>query len=67
MTPKTIILTVALVLGATSAALAQSAYTTGSAENRADAGYSSPYGGAGLYAYVPDYGNAATHRHSHRR
>jgi hypothetical protein len=62
-----IILTVALVLGATSAALAQSAYTTGSAENRADAGYSSPYGGAGLYAYVPDYGNATAHRHSHRR
>ncbi len=62
-----IILTVALVLGATSAALAQSAYTTGSAENRADAGYSSPYGGAGLYAYVPDYSNATAHRHSHRR
>ena len=62
-----IILTVALVLGATSAALAQSAYTTGTAANRADAGYSSPYGGAGLYAYVPDYGNATAHRHAHRR
>jgi len=54
MTPRTIILTIALVLSATSAALAQSAYTTGAAENRADAGYSSPNGGAGIYAYVPN-------------
>lgn len=67
MTSKTIILTAALVLSATSAALAQSAYTTGAAENRADAGYSSPSGGAGIYAYVPSYGNATTHRHSHSR
>jgi hypothetical protein len=67
MTPKTIILTVALVLSATSAALAQSAYTSGSAENRAEAGYSSPYGGTGLYAYVPSYGHAAMHRHSQHR
>jgi|HubBroStandDraft_5_1064220.scaffolds.fasta_scaffold300947_2 hypothetical protein len=65
MTPRTIILTIALVLSATSAALAQSAYTTGAAENRADAGYSSPNGGAGIYAYVPNYGNATTHRHTH--
>ena len=36
------------------AALAQSAYTTGSAENRAAAGYQSPYG-SGLYAYAPDH------------
>jgi hypothetical protein len=38
------------------AALAQSAYTTGSAASRVAAGYPSPYGfGSGLYAYVPDH------------
>jgi uncharacterized membrane protein len=67
MTPRTIILTIALVLSATSAALAQSAYTTGTAENRAEAGYSSPYSGAGIYAYAPNYDSGTTHRHSHRR
>ena len=35
-------------------AMAQSAYTTGSAASRAAAGYSSPYGG-GLYAYAPGW------------
>ena len=41
------------------AALAQSAYTTGSAASRAAAGYSSPYGyGNGLYAYAPAYGHS---------
>jgi len=36
------------------AALAQSAYTTGSAASNAAAGYGSPYGyGSGLYAYAP--------------
>jgi hypothetical protein len=34
------------------AALAQSAYTTGSAASRVAAGYPSPYG-SGLYAYAP--------------
>jgi hypothetical protein len=34
------------------AALAQSAYTSGSAASRAAAGYASPYG-SGLYAYAP--------------
>ena len=68
MTPKTIILTMALVLSATSAALAQSAYTTGAADNRADAGYSSPYGG-GIYAYAPNYDSATapTHRQTRHR
>jgi hypothetical protein len=38
------------------AALAQSAYTTGSAASRVAAGYPSPYGyGSGLYAYVPGH------------
>jgi hypothetical protein len=45
------------------AALAQSAYTTGSAASRAAAGYSSPYGyGSGLYAYAPGYGHSAQGR-----
>jgi hypothetical protein len=38
------------------AALAQSAYTTGSAASRAAAGYSSPYG-SGLYDYAHGRGN----------
>jgi hypothetical protein len=67
MTPRTIILTMALVLSATSAALAQSAYTTGTAASRAEAGYSSPYGGAGIYAYAPNYDSGTTHRHTHHR
>jgi hypothetical protein len=36
------------------AAMAQSDYTTGSAANRAAAGYPSPYG-SGLYAYAPGW------------
>jgi len=46
------------VLGALTAvsiaspALAQSAWTTGTAENRASAGYETPYG-SGSYAYAP--------------
>ena len=49
------------------AALAQSAYTTGTAASRAAAGYSSPYGyGSGLYAYAPrqDYGHSPNSDHS---
>ena len=58
MTATKILLTVSLVLGATSAALAQSAYTSGSAASREMAGYPSPYGGGGgLYAYAPRYGS----------
>ena len=44
----------ALGIAMPAAAMAQSAYTTGSAASRAAAGYSSPYGG-GLYAYAPGY------------
>jgi hypothetical protein len=41
------------------AALAQSAYTSGSAASRAAAGYPSPYGsGSGLYAYAPGHFHA---------
>jgi hypothetical protein len=48
------------------AALAQSAYTTGSAASRIAAGYPSPYGygGSGLYAYAPGY---VHDRPTHRR
>jgi hypothetical protein len=49
------------------AALAQSAYTTGTAASRAAAGYPSPYGyGSGLYDYAPrqGYGHSAHARHS---
>lgn len=52
MIVKKIIVATALLLGATSAALAQSAWTTGSAADRARAGYTTPYGG-GLYDYAP--------------
>jgi hypothetical protein len=62
ITKKMIIATAILLggLGASSAALAQSAWTTGTAENRAAAGYASPYGG-GLYAYAP---GPVVHRHA---
>jgi hypothetical protein len=54
MTTKKMIVTVALLLGTTAAAMAQSAYTTGTAASNAAAGYPSPYGGySGLYAYAP--------------
>ncbi|HWS09841.1 MAG TPA: hypothetical protein VN362_18535 [Xanthobacteraceae bacterium] len=46
----------ALGIAMPAAAMAQSAYTTGSAASRAAAGYASPYGG-GLYAYAPGYWN----------
>jgi hypothetical protein len=45
------------------AALAQSAYTTGTAASRAAAGYPSPYGyGSGLYAYAPGHFTATSPR-----
>jgi hypothetical protein len=53
MTAKKIILATAILLSASSAALAQSAYTTGTAESSAAAGFQSPYRG-GFYAYAPD-------------
>jgi hypothetical protein len=56
MIVKKIVVAIALLLGATTATLAQSAYTTGSAAGNAAAGYASPYGyGSGLYAYAPTY------------
>jgi hypothetical protein len=67
MTLNKIIVAAALVAGATlgvsSAALAQSAYTTGTIASSERAGYPSPEGyGTGLYAYAPGYasGRAVT-------
>jgi hypothetical protein len=62
MTTKKIVLAAALVvgtaLGASSAALAQSAYTTGTIASSERAGYPAPAFGGGLYAYAPGYGSA---------
>ena len=45
------------------AAMAQSAYTSGSAASRGAAGYPSPYGyGSGLYAYPPGHFTATPSR-----
>jgi hypothetical protein len=47
-------------LGGASAALAQSAYTTGTIASNERAGYPSPEPyGSGLYAYAPGYRSAA--------
>jgi hypothetical protein len=48
------------------AALAQSAYTSGSAASRVAAGYPSPYGG-GLYAYAPGHFAATPPWEVHRK
>ena len=52
---KRIIAAIAIIVAASTAARAQSAYTSGSAAGNAAAGYPSPYGGygSGIYAYAP--------------
>jgi hypothetical protein len=61
---KKIILAITLVLGATSAALAQSDYTSGTISSSEAAGYptiGNPLTGSfgrGLYAYAPGYGSS---------
>jgi hypothetical protein len=56
MSAKTIITAIALLLSATSATLAQSAYTTGTIASDEQAGYPSPYGnGSSLYDYAPSH------------
>jgi hypothetical protein len=42
-------------LGIASPVLAQSAYTTGTESSSTAAGYPSPYGGGGRYAYNPGF------------
>jgi hypothetical protein len=50
------LLTTAPLIGGAHEAVAQSAYTSGTANSSAAAGYPSPSGyGPGLYAYVPHY------------
>jgi hypothetical protein len=59
MTARKIIATIGLVLVTTTAAFAQSAYTTGTAASSESAGlpgsYGYGHGGRSLYAYVPGY------------
>jgi len=61
---KKIILAIAVVLGGTSAALAQSDYTSGTISSSQAAGYptignpSTGSFGSGLYAYAPGYGSS---------
>ncbi len=57
----------ALGIALTTAASAQSAYTTGTAASRERAGYPSPYGYEGFYAYVPGYGYHAARGHQRGR
>jgi hypothetical protein len=54
MIARKILITAALLLGATSAAFAQSAWTTGSAADRERAGYGSSSGHV-LYDYAPGF------------
>ena len=65
MTAKTIVAALALLLGAISAASAQSAYTSGTIASSEAAGYPAPYAyGSNLYAYAPGngYGHASIAR-----
>ncbi len=57
----------ALGIASPTVGLAQSAYTTGTAASRERAGYPSPYGYEGLYAYVPGYGHHAARGHQRGR
>jgi hypothetical protein len=67
MTAKKVIMAIAFVLVASSAASAQSAYTTGTIASSEAAGYPAPAGyGSGLYAYAPGYAHAHV-GHNHRR
>jgi hypothetical protein len=61
---KRLTLTMTLLLGAAPAALAQSAYTSGTISSRLTAGYPSPYGTeSGVYDYAPGYGVRHDGRH----
>jgi hypothetical protein len=55
------------VVAVPTAAPAQSAYTSGTAASRERAGYPSPYGGGGFYAYAPGYTYGYTIPHRSRR
>ena len=59
MIARKTLLIVALVVGGTSAALAQSAYTTGTAGDMAKEGYPTSYG-SDAYAYGPGFRSQAS-------
>jgi hypothetical protein len=63
MTATTIAVATAFIIVTTTAAFSQSAYTSGSAESNAEAGYPSPYSGRSFYNFAPAYG----HRHVGKR
>ena len=66
MAARKIIAALAFVLATATAALAQSAYTTGTVADREAAGYPSPYGsGNQVYAHI--YAYAPGHAHGHAR
>lgn len=57
----------AFAIASPAAAMAQSAYTTGTEADSVAAGYPSPYGNSNdLYAYAPSHGHAYV-AHDHRR
>jgi hypothetical protein len=66
MTTRKILAAIAFVLITTSAALAQSAYTTGTIASSEAAEYPGPYSYGNLYAYAPGYGHAHVSK-GHRR
>jgi hypothetical protein len=56
MAARKLVVAITLFISTMSAALAQSAYTSGTIASSERAGYPSPEGyGTGLYAYVPGY------------
>jgi hypothetical protein len=61
MTAKCLVSAIALLLSATSATLAQSAYTTGTIASNKAAGYPAPYANGRLYSYAPAYRHRPTH------
>ena len=64
MTATKIITAIAFVVITTSAAFAQSEYTTGTIASSEAAGYPASGGyGSGLYAYAPGHGHAHVSRH----
>ena len=69
MIAKKILITAAILIGATSMALAQSEYTTGTASDMARAGYPTAYGssGYGAYAYVGPHHSIVRQDHARQR
>jgi hypothetical protein len=66
-TVKRLTLATTLLLGAAPAALAQSAYTSGTINSRLAAGFPSPYGTeSGLYDYAPGFAVRQGGRHQSR-